>query len=122
MKRASKDGEIPVSTLPKAIQPSLKAFDLDGSGSISPLELSRGAELYKDSKNQNNKLKKVILALFVVLSLTVAVISGLTFRRRRGRKEGDQHESLRRHDRQRLHQTGGDGGDALDRPGPVQDA
>ena len=79
MKRASKDGEIPVSTLPKAIQSSLKVFDLDGSGSISPLELSRGAELYKDSKNLNKKLKKVIIALFVVLSLTIAVISGLTF-------------------------------------------
>ena len=79
MKRASRDGEIPVSTLPKAIQPSLRAFDLDGSGSISPLELSRGAELYRDSKNQNKKLKKVVIALFVVLSLTVAVISGLTF-------------------------------------------
>ena len=58
LKKASADGEIAISTLPKPIQPSLRVFDLDGNGTLSPLELSRGAELYADSKNQVKRLTR----------------------------------------------------------------
>jgi len=78
LKKASAEGEVAICTLPKAIQPSMKIFDLDGSGSISNVELSRGAELYAQSKNQVKRLTKFVFVLLAILFLTIGAITGLT--------------------------------------------
>ena len=44
MKKASAEGCIAISTLPKEIQSTLEVFDVDGDGSVAPIELARAAE------------------------------------------------------------------------------
>jgi len=78
MKEAAKDGSIALATLPKEIQPSLKVFDVDGDGSVAPLELARAAELYADSKNNVKKLKKAVGALIFILLVLMAGIGVMT--------------------------------------------
>ena len=39
------DGSIPIQQLPTELRPAMKTFDLDGDGTINPMELARGAEL-----------------------------------------------------------------------------
>ena len=45
-KACNLNGSIPIVLLPKELQPALRAFDLNCDGTIDPLELGRGAELY----------------------------------------------------------------------------
>jgi len=71
MKNAAKDGAISIAALPKELQSTLKVFDVDGDGSVAPLELARAAELYKDSKNQVRRLTKAVAVLLTVLLLLV---------------------------------------------------
>jgi len=78
MKEAAKDGSIALATLPKEIQPSLKVFDVDGDGSVAPLELARAAELYADSKDNVKKLKKAVGALMLILLVLMAGIGVMT--------------------------------------------
>ena len=72
MKKASADGCIALSTLPKEIQPTLQAFDVDGDGSVAPVELARAAELYKKSKQQAKNLGKIVAGLSFVLIVLVS--------------------------------------------------
>ena len=39
-KKAAKDGEIALCTLPKDLRPTLAVFDVDGDGTISGTELA----------------------------------------------------------------------------------
>ena len=78
MKKAAKEGSIALSTLPKEVQPSLKVFDVDGDGTVAPLELARAAELYKESKNSVKRLTRAVVVLFLVLVALVGTIIGLT--------------------------------------------
>ena len=78
MKKASADGCIALSTLPKEIQPTLQAFDVDGDGSVAPVELARAAELYKKSKQQAKNLGKIVAGLSFVLIVLVFAIVGMT--------------------------------------------
>ena len=39
-KKAAKDGEIALCTLPKDLQPTLAVFDVDGDGTVSGTELA----------------------------------------------------------------------------------
>ena len=39
-KRAAKDGEIALCTLPKELRPTLAVFDVDGDGTVSGTELA----------------------------------------------------------------------------------
>jgi hypothetical protein len=79
LKKAQKQGVISIKTLPKELQPSLAAFDVDGDGSVAPLELARGAELYKESKNTVKKLTGLTIALVLLMGVMLAAITGLTF-------------------------------------------
>ena len=40
MRKASKEGSIPLSTLPKELRPTLKVFDVDGDGTVGTAELA----------------------------------------------------------------------------------
>ena len=76
--RAAEDGSIPIGQLPKELRPALKTFDTDGDGTIDPMELARGAELYAESKNMVKKLTRLAVGLLVLISVTIAAITGLT--------------------------------------------
>merc|ERR1719199_187616 len=78
MKKANKEGSIAISTLPKELQPTLKVFDVDDDGSVAPLELARAAELYKQPRNQVQRLVKVVAVLFIILLALIGTIVGLT--------------------------------------------
>jgi|EP01046_Picozoa_sp_COSAG06_P013712 hypothetical protein len=78
MKRAAADGCIAISSLPKEIQPTLQAFDVDGDGSVAPVELARAAELYKKSKQKAKNLTKAVGGLSLVLILLIGAIVGMT--------------------------------------------
>ena len=73
------DGSIPIEQLPSELRPALKTFDMDGDGTIDPMELARGAELYAESKNTVKKLTRLAVGLILLLSVTIAAITGLTF-------------------------------------------
>eukprot|EP00959_Pyramimonas_sp_CCMP1952_P313458 6561046-Pyramimonas_sp.AAC.1 len=77
LKKSHKDGSIAISTLPKELQPTLKVFDVDSDGSVAPLELARAAELYKNSKNNVQRLVKAVAVLLIVLLVLVGSIVGL---------------------------------------------
>jgi hypothetical protein len=79
MKAAQKEGSIPVQVLPKEIQPMLQVFDQDGSGTISPMELARAAELYQASKRQVRNLMKLTVALLIIMVIMLGCIAGLVF-------------------------------------------
>ncbi|XRB06257.1 EF-hand domain-containing protein [Pycnococcus provasolii] len=78
LKRANKEGSISIKQLPKEIQPTLKVFDVDGDGTVAPMELARGAELYKESKKTTKRLMIVSGVLLIVLVALVAGIVSLT--------------------------------------------
>ena len=78
LKKANKEGSIAIKTLPKEIQRTLKAFDVDNDGTVAPMELARGAELYKDSKKTAKRLTIFSGVLLVILCALVGVIVGLT--------------------------------------------
>ncbi|XRB18981.1 apple domain-containing protein [Pseudoscourfieldia marina] len=78
LKRANKEGSISIKQLPKEIQPTLKVFDVDGDGTVAPMELARGAELYKDSKKTTKRLMTFSGVLLIVLVALVAGIVSLT--------------------------------------------
>lgn len=77
MKKANKEGAISIQTLPKELQPTLKVFDVDNDGSVAPLELARAAELYKQSRNQVQRLVKAVAILLIILLALVGTIVGL---------------------------------------------
>ncbi|XRB19756.1 EF-hand domain-containing protein [Pseudoscourfieldia marina] len=77
-KRANKEGSISIKQLPKEIQPTLKVFDVDGDGTVAPMELARGAELYKESKKTTKRLMIFSGVLLIFLLALVAVIVSLT--------------------------------------------
>ena len=77
LKKANKEGSIAIKTLPKEIQPTLKVFDVDGDGTVAPMELARGAELYKESKKTAKRLMIFSGVLLLVLCALVGVIVGL---------------------------------------------
>ena len=53
-------------------------FDVDGDGTVAPMELARGAELYKDSKKTAKRLMIFSGVLLIILVALVAVIVSLT--------------------------------------------
>ena len=73
------DGSIPIQQLPPELRPALKTFDMDGDGTIDPMELARGAELYAQSKDTVKKLTRLALALLLLMGIMLAAITGLTF-------------------------------------------
>jgi hypothetical protein len=77
--QSAEDGSIPIEQLPKELRPALKTFDMDGDGTIDPMELARGAELYAKSKSTVKKLTRVAVGLLLLLAVTIAAITGLTF-------------------------------------------
>ncbi|XRB10125.1 DUF285 domain-containing protein [Pycnococcus provasolii] len=77
LKKANKEGSIAIKTLPKEIQATLKVFDVDGDGTVAPMELARGAELYKESKKTAKRLMTFSGVLLVILCALVGVIVGL---------------------------------------------
>ena len=78
LKKANKEGSIAIKTLPKEIQATLKVFDVDNDGTVAPMELARGAELYKDSKKTAKRLVIFSGVLLLILLALVGVIVGLT--------------------------------------------
>ena len=76
---AAADGSFAIAALPKELQPPLKAFDVDGDGTIRPMELARGAELYEASKSRVKQLTRLAVALFLLMGVMLAAITGLTF-------------------------------------------
>ena len=76
---AAADGSFAIAALPKELQPPLKAFDVDGDGTIRPMELARGAELYEASKSRVKQLTQLAVALFLLMGVMLAAITGLTF-------------------------------------------
>ena len=46
LKAANAKRKLAISTLPERIQGSLRAFDVDGDGTLDPTELHRASELY----------------------------------------------------------------------------
>ena len=62
-------------------------FDVDGDGSVAPLELARAAELYKDSKDQVKRLTKLAIVLLLLMGLLLGCITGLVFVVVEGSKE-----------------------------------
>ena len=79
LKKANRSGEIAIKTLPKEIQPTLKVFDVDGDGTVAPMELARGAELYLESKKMVKKLTRLAAALLLLMGIMLAAITGLVF-------------------------------------------
>ena len=77
-KAAAKDGCIAIASLPKEIQPTLAVFDVDGDGSVAPVELARAAELYQKSKQKSKQLTKIVAGLSFVLILLAFAIVGMT--------------------------------------------
>ncbi|GHP12467.1 hypothetical protein PPROV_001119500 [Pycnococcus provasolii] len=77
LKKANKEGSIAIKTLPKEIQATLKVFDVDGDGTVAPMELARGAELYKGSKKTAKRLMTFSGVLLLILCALVGVIVGL---------------------------------------------
>ena len=77
LKKANKEGSIAIKTLPKEIQATLKVFDVDGDGTVAPMELARGAELYKGSKKTAKRLTTFSGVLLLILCALVGVIVGL---------------------------------------------
>ena len=69
----SRAGGIPITEFPKQAHESLRYFDSDGDGKVSPLELARAAEAWKAQRKLTSRLTKVAMALaaaFIVLSVT----------------------------------------------------
>ena len=75
---ADDEGSIAIKAFPKEIQPTLKVFDVDGDGTVAPMELARGAELYKESKKTAKRLMVFSGVLMLILCALVGVIVGLT--------------------------------------------
>ena len=79
LKRANRTGQIFIETLPAAVQAPLRVFDQDGDGTVAPMELARGAELYMESKKMVKKLTKLAAALLLLMGIMLAAITGLVF-------------------------------------------
>jgi len=78
-KNMKKMDGISISSLPKAIQLPLKAFDADGDNTISPEELMHGAELYKAAKDKSKVMVRIASFLGLLLVLMIGAIAGVTF-------------------------------------------
>jgi hypothetical protein len=63
----------------EAVQDALKAFDVDGDGTIDAQELVRAAELYQNSKKTNSLLRKGIIGLTFGFIALAGVVGGLTY-------------------------------------------
>ena len=61
------------------MQDSLRALDLDGSGSVDSRELARAAEAYRSVQARAKRLNRMLAFGAVVLMLTLAAFSGLVF-------------------------------------------
>merc|ERR1719409_66444 len=72
------DSTIPLESLPETVQRTLKVFDRDDDGTLDVAELTRAADMYKDSQSMVKRLRKVVVVLFLVLVATIGVIVGLT--------------------------------------------
>ena len=57
----------------------LRVFDQDGDGTVAPMELARGAELYLESKKMVKKLTRLAVALLLLMGIMLAAITGLVF-------------------------------------------
>lgn len=79
MKKANAEGSIAIAGLPKEIQPTLKAFDVDGDGTVAPMELARGAELYIESKKTVKRLTILAAILLLLMGAMLGAITGLVF-------------------------------------------
>ena len=65
--------------LPPELQGALQAFDLDNSGTISLQELYSAANLYRQTREQKQRLLRVVGVLSVVVFLFLLANFGLTF-------------------------------------------
>lgn len=74
-----KDGSIELQAFPTAVRSILEAFDVDGDGSVDPLELARAGELYQAEKQRSGRLKQLAIALAVLMAFVLAAVTGLTF-------------------------------------------
>jgi len=57
---------------------SLFHFDIDGDGTICPIELGRAAEMYEESRKENKRLMKVVGGLLFVIVLMLVSIGLIT--------------------------------------------
>ena len=74
-----KDGSIELQAFPPAVRSILEAFDVDGDGSVAPVELARAGELYQAEKHRSGRLKQLAIALAVLMAFVLAAVTGLTF-------------------------------------------
>lgn len=73
------DGSIELQAFPPAVRSILEAFDVDGDGSVAPVELARAGELYQAEKQRSGRLKQLAIALAVLMAFVLAAVTGLTF-------------------------------------------
>ena len=78
-KACNLNGSIPIVLLPKELQPALRAFDLNCDGTIDPLELGRGAELYSESQKALRRITKVAFTVLAMVLFMICVVYALAY-------------------------------------------
>lgn len=68
-----------LKAFPDDLQECLKAFDQDGDGTVGKSELATAAKMFSESKQQVQKMKKIIAALSAVMVIMLLCIMGLMF-------------------------------------------
>ena len=79
LRRSNQEGSVSISTLPDKVQPALKIFDQDGDGTVDPKELMRAAEMYQQSKQSQNRMRKFIIGLVLFIIALIGINSAMTF-------------------------------------------
>lgn len=71
--------EIHLKFMPPEAMDILKVFDGDGDGTVDVGELAMAAQMYKQSKESNKKLGKMIFGLMFVILVMVGLIGAMMF-------------------------------------------
>ena len=79
LRRSNQEGSVSISTLPDKVQPALKIFDQDGDGTVDPKELMRAAEMYQQSKQSQNRMRKFIIGLVLFIIALIGINAAMTF-------------------------------------------
>ena len=79
LRRSNQEGSVSISTLPDKVQPALKIFDQDGDGTVDPKELMRAAEMYQQSKQSQNRMRKFIIGLVLFIIALICINAAMTF-------------------------------------------
>ena len=79
LRKANDEGSVSIAALPAKVQPALKVFDADGDGTVDPKELMRAAEMYQQSKQSQNRMRKFIIGLVLFIIALIGINAAMTF-------------------------------------------